>query len=247
MNEVSLARRWQFLPHPIAALYQSTFLIRRALFKKLKPIAQEMGGDILDFGCGSKPYRSLFSACTSYIGVDIAVSGHDHADSNVDIYYDGHKLPFDDGAFDAIVAFEVFEHVFNIDELLQELKRVLRPGGRILLTLPFAWGEHEAPYDFARYTSFGIRSVIERNGMVVHSIEKTNASVEAIQQLWLAYIDLRLLRPFGLFGKVVRVPIAAVMNLAAIVLGRILPEDGTFYSNLVIQADRPLDAAAAAA
>lgn len=230
------ARRWRFLPHPVAALYQSTFLIRRALFNTIAPIARDMRGDILDFGCGSKPYRELFAACDSYLGVDIAVSGHDHADSQVDVFYDGKHLPFDDGQFDAVVAFEVFEHVFNIDELLLELRRMLRPGGQVLLTLPFAWPEHEVPYDFGRYTSFGIRAVIERNGLVVQSIEKTNSTVEALHQLWLEYIDSRLLRPFGVVGKIVRIPIAATVNLAAIALGRILPTDRSFYSNLVVRA-----------
>jgi SAM-dependent methyltransferase len=200
-----------------------------------------MQGDVLDFGCGSKPYRELFTACSSYTGVDIAVSGHDHIDSHVDVFYDGRHLPFNDASFDAVVAFEVFEHVFNIDEMLQELRRVLRPGGRMMLTLPFAWGEHEVPYDFGRYTSFGIRSVLERNGLTVQSIGKTNGSVEAIHQLWLAYIDTQLLRPLGLVGKVARVPIAAAINIGAIALARILPDDATFYSNLVVEASRAHD------
>lgn len=231
-------RKWRFLPAPVAALYQSTFLIRRALFVTLAPIAHKMRGDILDFGCGSKPYRSLFTNCASYIGVDIEVSGHDHNDSNVDVFYDGKRLPFADGRFDGIVAFEVAEHVFNIDELMPELIRTLRPGGELLLTIPFAWPEHEIPYDFARYTSFGIRSILERNGLKIRSISKTNGTVEAISQLWLNYLASRICDRLGIFGKPLKALIAAPTNLSAIALSRILPKDDTFFSNLVVHAQR---------
>lgn len=240
MRLADMRRRWRFMPHPAAALYQSTFLIRRALFRKVAAAVRELRGDVLDFGCGSQPYRELFTKCNSYIGVDITRSGHDHGDSRVDVFYDGHRLPFDDSHFDAVVSFEVFEHVFNVDEVLKEIKRVLRPGGRLLLTTPFAWGEHESPYDFGRYTCFGIRSIVERNGLSVQTVEKTNGSIQAINQLWLTYIDVRLLAPLGVLGKVMRVPVSAAINLTAIALARILPDDDTFYSNLVVHAVRPI-------
>lgn len=231
-------RKWRFLPHPIAALYQHTFLIRRALFVTLSPIAREMRGDILDFGCGSKPYRTLFTNCNSYIGVDIEVSGHNHADSQVDVYYDGKHLPFEDARFDAVVAFEVFEHVFNVDAMLNELARTLKPNGELLLTIPFAWPEHEIPYDFGRYTSFGIRDVIERNGFFVESINKTNSTVEALHQLWLEYISSRIFLHLGIIGKMLKVPFSAIVNISAIVLKSILPRDESYYSNIVVHARR---------
>jgi len=90
----------------------------------------------LDIGCGSKPYESLFKNVTNYIGVDIESSGHDHTDSKVDLYYDGKKLPFDDNYFDCVVSFEVLEHVFNIEELLSEIKRVMKKGGYGIFLVP---------------------------------------------------------------------------------------------------------------
>ena len=231
-------KTWRFLPHPVAALYQNSFLIRRALYTAIDPIVADFKGSVLDFGCGSKPYRTHFRRCDEYIGVDIAVSGHDHADSHVDIYYDGRTLPFDEGRFDGAVAFEVFEHVFNIDEMLAELRRVLRHNGDLLITLPFAWPEHEVPYDFARYTGFGIRAVMERNGYAIVSITKTNGTVEAIHQLWLQYVSVRIFDRLGIVGKLIRVPIAACINGSAMILRHVLPKDDTFYSNLVVHAQR---------
>lgn len=234
----ALVKKWRFLPAPAAALYESTFLIRRALFKAIAPVARDLRGDVLDFGCGSKPYRSLFTACDRYVGVDIAVSGHDHAESEIDVFYDGRTLPFDDASFDAAVAFEVFEHVFNIDEMLTELRRTLKPGGRIVLTMPFAWPEHEVPYDFGRYTSFGIAAVLERTGFAVERIQKTNGTIEAIHQLWIEYVATRIFRPLGVVGKLARIPFVALTNASAIILRTILPRDDAFYSNLVVCARR---------
>ena len=66
-----------------------------------------------------------------------------HADRS----YDGKTFPFSDGEFDAVLTSEVLEHVFNPDEFLSEINRVLRDDGVLLLTVPFVWDEHEQPFD----------------------------------------------------------------------------------------------------
>ena len=83
----------------------------------------------MDFGCGSKPYESLFVNAKKYIGIDVEVSGHNHKDSKVDVFYDGKTLPFADKSFDAVVCFEVLEHIFNPDEAITEIRRVLKGDG----------------------------------------------------------------------------------------------------------------------
>ena len=108
------------------------------------------GCRVLDFGCGSKPYENLFINIDEYVGCDIEVSGHDHLDSKIDYFFDGKNLPFIDDRFDSVVSFEVFEHIFNLPEILKEINRVTKTSGNILISVPFAWGEHEVPYDFAR-------------------------------------------------------------------------------------------------
>ncbi|MBK8496718.1 MAG: methyltransferase domain-containing protein [Chitinophagaceae bacterium] len=82
-------------------------------------------------------------------------------------------MPFDNDQFDAVFSSEVFEHIFNLEEILPEINRVLKPGGKLLFTCPFAWPEHEIPYDFARYSSFGIKAVVERQGFTVIEQYKT--------------------------------------------------------------------------
>ena len=89
------------------------------------------------------------------------------------IIFDGKKLPFSDGRFDSVVSFEVLEHVFNLPQILQEINRVTKDSGLFLISVPFAWGEHEAPYDFARYTSYGMTDILNKNGFEVIEYKKT--------------------------------------------------------------------------
>src|SRR5690606_10312656 len=116
------------------------------------------------------------------------VSGHDHHNEDIDVYYDGETLPFADDCFDSVFSSEVFEHVFNLPQIVDELYRVLKPGGRMLVTVPFVWDEHEIPYDFARYTSFGIRHILGEKGFVILEEYKTTNYVATIFQMWAAYV-----------------------------------------------------------
>ncbi|MGK6353908.1 class I SAM-dependent methyltransferase [Sphingomonas sp. DT-207] len=231
-------RRDAFLTSRRAVLFHPAYLIRRALYKAVSRAAPEFRGAILDFGCGSKPYRTLFTNVESYVGVDIAQSGHDHSSSNVDIFYDGRHLPFEDGKFDGVVAFEVFEHVFNLPNILREIRRVLKPGGQLMFSIPFAWPEHEQPYDFARYTSFGIGHLLEEAGYRVAAIEKTNGAVAAIAQLWIAYITDQALPKLGPLSRPIRTLIVPLMNISSVALARLLPRGDDIYSNLVVRAIR---------
>src|SRR5271165_6736377 len=103
------ARRESFQPTLLGILVNPAYIIRRGLFLAIKDLAHSISGNVLDFGCGSKPYEALFSHATEYVGADLEGTGHDHSDSRVDVFYDGRSLPFPDGQFDAVVSFEVFE------------------------------------------------------------------------------------------------------------------------------------------
>ncbi len=129
------------------------YFIRRALLKKVEEYAPQLSGKLLDFGCGSKPYQSLFTRASEYTGLDYEGEGHSHVNEKVDVYYDGKKTPFANQTFDSVFSSEVFEHIFNIDEILPEINRVMKKGGKILITCPFVWHEHEVPVDYARYTT----------------------------------------------------------------------------------------------
>jgi len=129
-------------------------------------------GRILDVGCGTKPYREIIEArCEEYIGMDINREGKEES---VDVVGNAQHLPFEENAFDVVAAFQLMEHLPDPNAFLAECYRVVKPGGHVLITTPFMWGEHEQPRDFYRYTRFGLKYLAEKNGFEVCEIEPTN-------------------------------------------------------------------------
>jgi SAM-dependent methyltransferase len=105
------------------------------------------GSRVLDVGAGEAPYRGLFEHC-EYLTVDWEGSIYG---TTPDITATASGIPVDDAQFDAVLLTEVLEHVPDPVSVLREQLRILKPGGRILVTVPFVWHLHELPNDYARY------------------------------------------------------------------------------------------------
>ena len=239
MNEnklIFLLRQQSFHPSIISIFFHPFFFIRRDLYKSIKRFAPQLKGKMLDFGCGRKPYESLFKV-EEYIGIDIETSGHDHSLSKVDVFYDGKNIPFPSGTFDALFCSEVLEHIFTPDETLQEINRVLKPGARALITVPFSWNEHEIPYDYARYTSFGITSLLQKNGFHVHELYKSGSFARVIFQLWALYF-FELFKRFKRPGYVLSLLFILPINIIGSILLLLLPVNKSLYFNNIIMAEK---------
>ena len=222
-----------FAPKWWSLFFNAFYFSRRGMFRGISKHASQLKGRMLDFGCGAKPYRKLF-AVDDYVGMDIAVSGHDDKLKHADVYYDGKTFPFPDQYFDSALTSEVLEHVFNIDEILAELRRVLKPGAPVLITIPFAWDQHEVPYDFARYTEWGLRHLLERHGFAVVVQEKSATYIETLAQMAVAYIYKHM--PDNALTKLVRLPFVATLFLFAALASKILPDNGNYYLNQIVLA-----------
>ncbi len=137
-------------------------------------------GKVLDVGCGGRLYEKYIPN-SEYIGIDVEQSGHDPSTILADLFFDGKTLPFESNSFDFIICTEVLEHAVDPEMLFFEIKRVLKANsGRALITVPSMWGEHEVPYDFRRYTSFGIRKICEDLNLEVIKYEKESPGVNAL-------------------------------------------------------------------
>ena len=216
------------------------YLIRSRLLKGLLKLVPQMHGRVLDFGCGIKPYQSLFEV-TEYVGVDYAGEGETYSKHKVDFLYDGHTVPFADESFDGIFSTEVAEHIFNLDEIMKELNRVLKRGGNILITCPFSMPEHESPNDYARYTSFAIRDILEKNGFQILEQLKTGNFVESVYQMWIIYIDqsiLSIVRKIPILRTALRVFVYGILNICALIGSKILPTNKSLYLNNIILAKK---------
>lgn len=210
------------------------------MLNSIRENAGYLKGRLLDFGCGSKPYKSLFEV-EEYIGVDFYNEGHSHEEEDIDVYYDGKNLPFENASFDSILCSEVFEHIFNLEEIIKELHRVLRPDGTMLITCPFVWNEHEVPYDFARYTRFALKAILERNGFELVHHQKAGNFITTICQMWVLYWHTILYTrckkylPLRIVYKAVFV---LLPNVAGTVLNKLLPENSSLYLNNVVVAKK---------
>ncbi len=127
------------------------------------------GDRVLDAGAGETPYAGCFSR-HRYVAIDFTRGEESWAYHNLDVIGDLQNLPFSRSSFDCVVSTQVLEHVSEPGEVLTEMFQVLKPGGRLFLTAPLAFGEHQQPYDFFRYTRFGLIYLLERSGFKVESI-----------------------------------------------------------------------------
>jgi SAM-dependent methyltransferase len=235
-----ISSKERFNPSFLSIFINPLYFARRGLYKGVSLNKRYLNGKLLDFGCGNKPYKGLFDV-QEYIGLDIEESGHSHKNEEIDVYYDGKTIPFPDNHFDSIFSSEVFEHIFNLEEILTELHRVSKPGGHMLITLPFVWDEHETPYDFARYSSFGIVYLLKKSGFEVIAIEKTTNYVETVFQMWNVYIS-QYIFPSNRFLNVLMTPLfIAPITIIGIFLSKILRENKNFYLNNIVIAKKLAD------
>lgn len=237
MGRVSrFMQRQAFFPTPPGMLVNPFYLARRGLAASMRKFSPRLRGRLLDVGCGRKPYRSLFTV-DEYVGLDID-SEVTRALGIADHLYDGNRFPLPSSTFDSALCNQVLEHVFEPDRFLAEIHRVLAPGGKLLLTVPFVWDEHEQPVDYARYSSFGLRALLERNGFTILEQEKIGADASTLFQLVNVYVykvaerwpsPLRWLVTLGVMG-----PVNAIGALA----GRVLPANPDFFLDHVVLAEK---------
>lgn len=227
-------RREQFDPGWLGWLVNPFVLARRGLRRELSLLLPRLRGEVIDVGCGGQPYRSLVKA-SRYVGLDID-SPVARAHGVADLLYDGRRFPLADASFDGALCSQVLEHVFNPDEFLREIARVLRPDGLLVLSVPFAWDEHEQPHDFARYSSFGARALLERNGFAILEQKKCVTGAAALAQLgsgWLFKVTRSRFRGANFLSQILLI---APVNLAGALAAALLPARGDLYLDNVVLA-----------
>lgn len=143
-------------------LSDNSYLVYKYLIPTLKKaIAEHANGDIIDLGCGNKPYLKFFDGKTkSYTGCDFVQNKF----NTVDIVCDVKAVPVPDEKFDICFCTQVLEHIPEPYEVIREAYRLLKPGGKLILSAPLYWPVHGEPYDFNRFTNFGLSEQLSRCG-----------------------------------------------------------------------------------
>lgn len=221
-----------FLPNFRYVFSNPFYITRRHLYRNIERLSRRFGhGMLLDIGCGTKPYQPLFPK-TVYKGLDYRKDGTNQ-NQEADYLYDGGKFPLRGQTFDYALATEVLEHVFDPDLFIHEIARVLKPGGLLLLTVPFVWDEHEQPYDYARYTSFGIRALLEKHGFQVVEQVKTGDFIETLGQLLCAYL-YNIFSRHRIAYKCSLPLFFAPIQIIAMIMSRLLPKNSGLYLDNIL-------------
>jgi SAM-dependent methyltransferase len=146
-------------------------------------IRAHAGGRLLDLGCGKAPLFGLYRefageiTCVDWSGT---LHGGEYVDLEADLSLD---LPLPDAGFDTIILSDVLEHIPEPDRLWREMYRILSPGGRLILNVPFYYGLHEKPLDYFRYTEYALRRFADSAGFEIVSLERIGGVPEIMADL----------------------------------------------------------------
>jgi SAM-dependent methyltransferase len=146
-------------------------------------IPDHVRGRVLDLGCGNVPfyeaYRDLADSVTC-----VDWEGSLHGRRHIDLYCDlTQPLPFAGDSFETIILSDVLEHLPEPEKCWLEMNRLLTPGGKVLLNVPFSYRLHEEPHDFYRYTRFALERFAHQSGFEVVRLEPVGGLVECFVSL----------------------------------------------------------------
>ncbi len=226
----------QFNPKFLGLLINPFYFARKGLYKNVSELIPNLYGKLLDVGCGTKPYENICNV-KEYIGLEIDDEGN-RQHKFADAFYDGNTIPFDNKTFDSVISNQVFEHVFNPNEFLKEINRVIKKDGILLLTVPFVWDEHEQPYDYARYTSFGLKHILEKNGFKILEHRKSNNGIEVVFQLLNDYIYKVISSKNLYFNLITSLLLMAPVNIIGLILSKILHGNNDLYLDNIVLAQK---------
>src|SRR5581483_3603645 len=197
-----------------------------SLWRDLGPVLTQAHGTLVDVGCGAQPYRGLLRSDTSYVGLDTERAREDFGYAMPDVLLIGEdgRWPLGDSEADFVLATETLEHVIDPPAFLAEASRCLRPGGRLILTVPFAARWHYIPHDYWRFTPSSLRLLLEQGGFENVVVQgRGNEQTVACYKLLALLLPLVLpqsdpgamrVRPLGLLVAPLVVLLAALGNLS---------------------------------
>lgn len=232
----AIIQKEQFQPGLLGIFVNPFYFARKGLRWHIKALAASVRGKTLDAGCGQKPYEE-FCNSSEYIGLEID-SSKNRAAKKADYFYDGKTFPFQNGEFDSVITNQVFEHVFNPDDFLSEANRVLKDEGILLMSVPFVWDEHEQPFDYARYSSFGLKYMLEKHGFEVIEHRKSINDIRVIFQLINCYIQKKTATKNSYVNLLTTVFLMAPFNILGELLSKVLPKNDDLYLDNIVLAKK---------
>ena len=211
-----------------------SLIAKHGLYSKIALFSHYAHGELLDVGCGTKPYLPLFEQRVKhYTGLDFSKTAGKRID-HADVVGDATKLPFRVSTFDTILSTEVIEHIPEPAKALSEMYRVLRPGGYLILSAPLFWPLHEEPHDFYRYTKFGLNYLLKSAGFSIKETGDTTGFFETVGQLFAYGLYLKYGQNSGTIIRKVIILGCIFIQTFFILLGLIFGKFGDSLSTVIV-------------
>ena len=146
------------------SVWKFNWLANHKIVRALERARSHAKGELLDVGCGSKPFAPLFAGrVTRYWGTDLAASRY-LGSQRPDAFATAEAQPFRDSTFDTVLGLSMLTYLPEPVRMLQESRRVLRPGGVLLLEFTQMVPLHDEPHDYFRFTRFGAEHLLRQAG-----------------------------------------------------------------------------------
>jgi SAM-dependent methyltransferase len=149
------------------------FIPRKILRDAVREFGDRLDGRMLDVGCGAQQYRR-FVGCRHYFGIERS------PEKRPPVLADVTRIPFRDSAFDSALCTEVLEHLPEPGWCLDEIHRVVKSGGAVFFTVPMTVYTHSEPYDFYRFTEYGLRYLLEKHGFEIVELRRLGGVVSVM-------------------------------------------------------------------
>ena len=206
-------------------------------------LVAQSSGRVLDVGCADRWAQSNLSKNCEYIGLDYPATGQALYKATPDIFASASALPFASSSFDTVLLLEVLEHLEQSAFALAEIRRVLKPNGRLLLTIPFLYPMHDEPHDYQRYTRYGLIRELKVAGLTLECIEsslKSASSAGLLVNLAFAGMIIEAVRQrsFAMLVTPLLLVAIPVINLSAWLVDRVMPNWSPLASGYQVLASR---------
>lgn len=175
---------------------------RILLKKQIKEHGHYIDGDVLDIGCGLfDRYSELFSF-KKYLKMDI------DENNKPDIIGGAEDIPLGDNSIDSIVCMQVLGDVWDLKKSFSEFFRVLKHGGRVLVTESLVAAMHDEPNDFWRFTNYSIERLFKEAGFHILVSQKRGGFFACVAQNTIRYMIDKLNLYNNFLGKILRYPLS---------------------------------------
>jgi SAM-dependent methyltransferase len=207
-------------------------------------IASRCHGLVLDIGCGDRWAASLLPPDSTYVGLDYPTTVSKGYPGHPDVFGDAQKLPFRESCFDTVLMMDVLEHLPTPPQAISEACRALKPGGHLILQVPFLYPLHDEPHDFHRWTVYGLHQLCTTHGLKITSGIYQGQPCETAAALFAiaiakGIVDLISSKKITMALAPLWVLIIPLANLMGWLLARVLPDSDMMPMSYRLTAIKP--------